>query len=118
MRNLRLAASAAVLAVLVLSAGRAGPAVPERASSLACTPHGLSTAFSGPFTLQSIDNFGCAGAWAFVWATVGTGDHQIGVTEVLRFDASRRSWAMASRLRWCKPGLLPELVYRQGCFSN
>lgn len=118
MRYLRLAASVAVLAVLVLGAGRAGPAVSQRASSSACTPHGISTAFNGHFTLQSIDNFGCAGAWAFVWATVGTGNHEIGVTEVLRFDASRQSWVMASRLRWCKPGLLPELVYRQGCFSN
>lgn len=118
MRYFRVAATAALLIGLVLADARAGPTSSGPASSAACTPKALSGAFGGQLKLQSIDNFGCAGGWAFIWATVGTGPQEIGVTEVVRFSPSASRWSVVSRLKWCKPALLPELVYRQGCFSN
>ncbi len=87
-------------------------------SSGACTPDALSRAFTGPFRLQSIDSFGCSGAWAYVWATVGSGPQEIGVTEVLRHDVASESWRFVSRQQYCHPGLIPDFIYRKGCFSN
>ena len=118
MRSLRLVATGALLTGLVCAALRAGPSSSESVASVACTPHALALAFDGSLRLQSIDSFGCAGDWAFLWATVGTGPRETGVTEVVRYYPTTAAWTFVSRLRWCKPSLLPELVYRQGCFSN
>lgn len=118
MRYFRIAATAALLIGLFLADARAGPTSPEVASSTTCSPNALSEVFGGQLKLQSIDRFGCVGGWAFIWATVGIGAQEIGVTEVVRFSPSASRWSIVSRLKWCKPALLPELVYRQGCFSN
>lgn len=87
-------------------------------SSAACTPDTLGRAFTGAFRLQSIDSFGCSGDWAYAWATVGSGSHEVGVTEVLRYDRLNEVWSFVSRQQYCHSGMLPELVYRKGCFSN
>lgn len=68
--------------------------------------------------LTAVQKYGCEGQWAFVWATVGTGIHAIGVTEVLNFNASVGHWRQVSRLNDCKASILPSVVYYQGCFSN
>jgi hypothetical protein len=74
---------------------------------------------SQSFHVMSVDNFGCAGKFAFLWATVGTTEvNAIGVTEVLQFKSGDQRWALVSRLKYCHPTTLPTLVYRQGCFSN
>jgi hypothetical protein len=117
-RYFRIAATAALVIGLVLADARAGPTSIELASSTTCSPTALSEAFGGPLKLQSIDKFGCAGDWAFIWATVGISTQEVGVTDVVRFSPSASRWSIVSRLKWCKPALLPELVYRQGCFSN
>ena len=83
-----------------------------------CVPEALSAPFTGPLELQSIQHYGCEGNWAFVWATVGTGAHEIGVTEVLAYDEQRGQWTFANRAVVCKPSTLPPLVYHEGCFSN
>lgn len=87
-------------------------------SSAACTPDELARAFTGPLRLQTIDSFGCSGDWAYVWATVGSGYQEIGVTEVLRHNPVQGAWFFVSRQRYCHPGLLPDFIYRKGCFSN
>jgi hypothetical protein len=84
-----------------------------------CTPSALSQAVNGAFRVMSVDNFGCAGKFAFLWATVGTTEaNAIGVTEVLQFKTLNQRWALVSRLKYCHPTKLPTLVYKQGCFSN
>jgi len=118
MKFLRAAATTALVLALAFAAGRAGPSSTEKEWSTACTPNALAKAFGGQFALRSIESFGCAEGWAFAWATVGVGPQEIGVTEVLRFNSSTTGWSFVSRLQWCKPGRLPDLVYRQGCFSN
>ena len=83
-----------------------------------CTTSTLGQAFGGELHLSSIQNYGCEGAWAYVWATVGTGEHAIGVTEVLSYSVTRGRWSIVSRLADCKASILPHVIYRQGCFSN
>jgi hypothetical protein len=112
-----------VLAVLVVAAlvvlslqttssfATAEPPVP-------CTTSALGQAFDGQFHLDSIQNYGCEGSWAYVWATVGKGFAAIGVTEVLAYNAASARWSLVSRATDCKPSILPSVIYRQGCFSN
>jgi hypothetical protein len=118
MKSVRRVVAAVVLVFLVVlsfrttsSAASAGPPVP-------CTTASLGQAFDGQFHLSSIQNYGCEGSWAFVWATVGTGEEAIGVTEVLAFSTSAQRWSIVSRATDCKASILPDVVYRQGCFSN
>ena len=118
MKNVRLAVAAlVVIALVVLSfqtTSRSASAVPP----VPCTTASLGQAFGGQFHLSSIQNYGCEGSWAFVWATVGTGEQAIGVTEVLAYSSSAQRWAIVSRATDCKASILPSVVYRQGCFSN
>jgi hypothetical protein len=82
-----------------------------------CTTSTLGEAFQHP-TLASIQNFGCESHWAHVWATVGRGFGQIGVTEVLHYDATAQHWLIVSRAADCKASILPSVIYHQGCFLN
>jgi hypothetical protein len=68
--------------------------------------------------LASIQQYGCEGEWAYAWATVGTGEHAIGVTQVMHFERATHRWVFVSRGRDCKASILPSVVYRLGCFSN
>lgn len=68
---------------------------------------------------MSVQNFGCEGQFAYLWATVGTNSvDAIGVTEVLRFKSATQNWTIVSRQKYCHPHDLPTFVYRLGCFSN
>jgi hypothetical protein len=65
-----------------------------------------------------VQQFGCEGRFAYLWATVGTNEADaIGVTEVLTFAPSQR-WKLVSRAKYCHPTLMPEFIYKLGCFSN
>jgi hypothetical protein len=118
MGYLRALASVVLLASVVFFSARVSSASSLNASPAGCTPALLAEAFSGPFQLKSIDAFGCSGAWAYAWATVGTGPQEVSVTEVLRYNAGSAKWAFVSRQQYCRAGLLPRLVYEKGCFSN
>jgi hypothetical protein len=83
-----------------------------------CTSVALGDAFAGHFNLTSMQKFGCEGGWAYAWATVGTGEQAIGVTQVMHFDRASQKWVFVSRERDCTASILPSVVYRQGCFSN
>lgn len=84
-----------------------------------CSPLALSEPFHGAFRVMSVQNFGCAQDFAYLWATVGTNDQDaIGVTEVLRFKVPTQRWTVVSRLKYCHPKTLPTFVYKLGCFSN
>lgn len=89
---------------------------PEAAS---CSSPALSDALHGAFRVMSVQNFGCAQDFAYLWATVGTNEQNaIGVTEVLKFLEPTHRWAVVSRLKYCHPKTLPTFVYKLGCFSN
>ncbi|MGD0852378.1 MAG: hypothetical protein ABSA07_03360 [Acidimicrobiales bacterium] len=118
MKLSRLVIAVLVLVALVVlslrttsSAASANPPVP-------CTTAALGQAFDGEFHLSSIQNYGCEGEWAYAWATVGTGQEAIGVTEVLAYNESSEKWALVSRATDCKATILPSVIYHQGCFSN
>jgi len=84
-----------------------------------CSSNALSQAVNGAFRVMSVQNFGCAGDFAYLWATVGTNEADaIGVTEVLKFRPSTQHWVLVSREKYCHPSTLPAFIYKQGCFSN
>jgi hypothetical protein len=110
--------AALVLITLVVLSFRTTSSSALAAPPVPCTTSALGRAFDGQFHLASIQNFGCEGQWAYVWATVGTGEQAIGVTEVLAYDATSGRWAIVSRSVDCKASILPDVIYHQGCFSN
>lgn len=118
MKVFRLAVSLLLLATMLVAASRVTATSSPAMVVVPCNAAALSAPFTGSMRFDSFDNFGCQGSWAFVWATVGLAPHEIGVTEVLRFDRPAGVWRIMSRLTYCKPHLLPNVVYRQGCFSN
>ena len=118
MKLIRLVASLLLLAAMLIGAARVSATSSPAMVIVPCDASALAAPFTGSMRFDSFDNFGCQGAWAYVWATVGLAPHEIGVTEVLRFDESAGAWRIMSRLTYCKPHVLPSVVYRQGCFSN
>lgn len=101
----------------VVASGRTAASTAMPAST-PCYPGALAGAFSGALSLDSIDRFGCAGEWAFAWATVGSGSQEVSVTEVLRFDPVLGRWRFVSRESVCGTSALPAFVDAGGCHSN
>jgi hypothetical protein len=114
----RLVVAAMVLIALVALSFRTTSSSASAVPPVPCTTSALGQAFDDQFHLASIQNFGCEGEWAYVWATIGTGEQAIGVTEVLAYDAPSGRWAIVSRAVDCKASILPGVIYHQGCFSN
>jgi hypothetical protein len=86
-----------------------------------CTSSALSAAYSGASPgdrVDAVNSFGCVGTWAYLWATIGKGVGEVGVTDVLHFDDTTNKWQNASRLRYCMHQLLPAYVEFWGCNSN
>jgi hypothetical protein len=117
MKESRLAVVALVIAALLALSFRTTSHSESAAPAIPCTTSALGGAFQHP-TLASIQNFGCEGHWAYVWATVGRGFGEIGVTEVLTYNLTAHHWRIVSRLADCKASILPSVIYHQGCFSN
>jgi hypothetical protein len=86
-------------------------------ASVPCNASALAGAYSH---VDSVASFGCVGSWAYLWATVGKGPSEVGVTEVLHYDVTTTEWKNASRLRYCEDdvGVLPAYVKYWGCNSN
>jgi hypothetical protein len=115
---LRPLAAAVILITLVVLSFRTTCSTSVAAPAVPCTTAALGAAFDGQFHLASIQNYGCEEQWAYVWATVGTGEEAIGVTEVLDYETMSARWAIVSRATYCKATILPSVIYHQGCFSN
>jgi hypothetical protein len=118
MRVLRLAGAAVVFVAAIVLSVRTSCTIASAAPPIPCTSTALGRAFDAHYHLSSIQNFGCEGNWAFVWATVGTGEYAFGVTEVMEFHATSSQWSLVSRATDCKATILPSVIYHQGCFSN
>lgn len=116
MKALRLLCTLVVLVAMGLALGRASSADSKAPLSTPCSASAISAHLTN---VLSVQNYGCEAGWAFLWATVGPNESEaVGVTEVLRFSTPRQDWFVVSRLTYCKPGVMPEYVYRLGCFSN
>ena len=118
MKWFRLAAALFVVAALGLGVSRASAQSRTFPISTPCNAAELSTPYNGPLKVDSVASFGCVGPWAYLWATVGNGVHEIGVTEVLHYDSTASRWQNASRLTYCNHHRLPRYVERWGCNSN
>lgn len=117
-RSVRLVLSFAVVALLVTAASGARESRAPQYRAGECSGPSLSAAFTGALLVSDVASYACEDDWAYLWATVGSGAHAVGVTEVLHFDVTRDVWRVSSRLKVCSPRVLPTLIYRQGCFSN
>jgi hypothetical protein len=115
-KALRLLCSLAVLVAMGFALGRATSSESRLPLSTPCSASAISAHLTN---VRSVQNYGCESGWAFLWATVGPNEAEaVGVTEVLHFSTPRQDWFVVSRLTYCKPGVMPEYVYRLGCFSN
>lgn len=117
MRTLRLVGSALLLGALAAAVTRTTSSA-ANASEAHCTQVELAAAFDGQLQLDSFQKFGCVDGWAFTWATVGSGQSEVSVTEVLQFLPIEQRWMLVTRQFDCTPDVLPPSIYRQGCFSN
>ncbi len=61
---------------------------------------------------------GCEGSWSYLWAEVASETQIVEVTVVLKWRPDLNRWLPTDRAVTCVEGLLPETIYRQGCFSN
>lgn len=118
MKSLRLVLATLVLVALVVASTRTSSSASSVPPQAPCNTDALSLAFTGNLQLSSFQNYGCEGDWAFAWATVGSGEQAIGVTEVLEYSPAAHSWSLVSRATDCKPSILPTDIYKLGCFSN
>jgi hypothetical protein len=110
-----------VVAVVVIVAALAffvsQPTCSRRAfpSAVACNASAISAAYQ---QVDSVQSFGCVGQFSYLWATVGKGEGEIGVTEVAHYDLATSSWKNLSRLHYCVDHRLPSYVQFWGCNSN
>jgi len=118
MKWLRLGAVLVVLVALSVATSKALCADSSFPPPIPCTAPALSAPYTGDLKVVSVASFGCVGQWAYLWATVGKGVQEIGVTEVLHYDLVTRRWANASREKYCGHHLLPKYVDYWGCNSN
>jgi hypothetical protein len=118
MRWLKIAAGLALVIGLGFAAAHATCRQRAFPLSLPCNASALSAPYHGPLKVVSVASFGCEGRFAYLWATVGKGAEEIGVTEVLAYDESIGVWENASRLTYCVHHRLPAYVRYWGCNSN
>jgi hypothetical protein len=118
MKVTRLIAATVLFVALVVASFHSTSTSTSATVPAPCSVAALAEGFTGQLTLTSMQRYGCEGEWAYAWATVGTGQQAIGVTQVLHFEVASQRWVIASRERECKASILPSIVYRLGCFSN
>lgn len=118
-KSLRIVAALLVAGALGWAVSRPSTTTDKGPEAASCSSPALSEALHGAFRVMSVQNFGCAQDFAYLWATIGTNEQDaIGVTEVLQFKVPTQRWVVVSRLKYCHPTTLPTFVYKLGCFSN
>jgi hypothetical protein len=118
MKSIRAGAVVVLLVALGVAATRVSSTSRAFPVAAPCSADALAEPYSGPLKVQSVQSFGCVGQWAYLWATVGKGIQEIGVTEVLHYNATSLAWRNASRLTYCDHHRLPTYVEYWGCNSN
>lgn len=104
-----------VVAALAYGVSQVNCTARAAAPVIPCNASAISSAYR---EVDSVQSFGCEGQYAYLWATVGHGEGEIGVTEVARYNLDTSSWRNASRLRYCFHHRLPTYVEFWGCNSN
>jgi hypothetical protein len=112
-RALRLAGAVVVAGSLLLVAARATATASPSPVGAPCTASALTSQLTN---VESVQDFGCAGPWAYLWATLSVSSNQISVTELMSYASG--TWRPVSRATYCHPGVLPDLIYHRACFSN
>ncbi|MEI8148108.1 MAG: hypothetical protein WCG62_03405 [Actinomycetes bacterium] len=121
MQQFRLALAAlCAMSVLVLGATRSSATQSSIAAPESCAAQLLTDGVNaaGSARVVAVTRFACEGSWAYLWADVNVGTETIGVTMVLKWRPDLNSWWPTDRAVTCVEGLLPETIYRPGCFSN
>jgi hypothetical protein len=114
----RIVASLGILVALGVGAANATCHESAFAVVAPCSASALSAPYHGDLAVVSVQSFGCDNGFAYLWATVGKGEQEIGVTETLRYDVATASWQNASRSTYCVHHRLPKYVQFWGCNSN
>ena len=115
-----LVAVIALLGLFGVATTAKGEFLTVHATATHCTASAMSEGVNhvGSGRVVSVQKFGCVDNWAFLWADVATGPVTIGVTNVMQWRPDLAEWRSVDRMVVCRPDFLPEIVYRQGCFSN
>jgi hypothetical protein len=110
----------ALASVTAVTTHASGDIIVRHATAKFCSATSLSDGVNeaGDSRVVAVQKFGCVGDWAFLWADVTAGLTTIGVTNVMRWRPDLNGWRSVDRMVVCRPDVLPEIVYRQGCFSN
>jgi hypothetical protein len=115
MKWFRAVGAVVIVAALALFVSQSSSLSRTFPAVVACNASAISAAYR---EVDSVQSFGCAGQFAYLWATVGKGEGEIGVTEVAHYDLSTSTWKNASRLHYCVDHRLPSYVQFWGCNSN
>lgn len=115
MKWFRLAACAVILAALIVFVTKPSSSASTFPPSVPCSAAALSAAYHD---VDSVQSYGCAGDYGYLWATVGTGPGEIGVTELLAYDATTGEWKNALRANYCEGTTLPAYIEQRACNSN
>ena len=113
MKALRLAGAVILAGSLLLVAARVTASASPSLLGAPCTSSALTSHLSN---VESVQDYGCAGPWAYLWATLTVSDNQVSVTELMSYASG--TWRPVSRATYCHPGVLPDPVYHRACFSN
>ena len=113
MKALRLAGAVILAGSLLLFAARATATASPSSVGAPCTASALTSHLTN---VASVQDYGCTGPWAYLWATLSVSSTQISVTELMSYASG--TWRPVSRSTYCHPGVLPDPVYHRACFSN
>lgn len=115
MRWLRLIACVVALGALAVTVSKPSSSASTFPQTAPCTVANLTAAYHD---VDSVSNFGCVGDYAYLWATVGSGPGEIGVTELLTYNTVKGMWENAPRASYCTGNILPAYIEQQACNSN
>ena len=94
------------------SSSSAGSAAPCTHSAIAAA----ATSDSSLGQVNSVDNFGCSGTWAYANVSVGSGSGAFDAVIVLQAQGS--TWSVADRGNACNNHLVPSNIYTQACTTS
>jgi hypothetical protein len=88
-------------------------------TAIACTKSLITAAAMNSSTVGAVtalNDFGCAGSWAYADVTVGSGSASFDAVIVLQAHGS--SWSVADRGSACNDHLVPSAIYTRACTTS
>ena len=120
-KQFRIVAAVGIAAsLLVFGFSRTSALQSSVAAPSSCTAASVADGVNNAGLAQvvSVSALGCEESWAYLWADITAGSETIGVTVVLKWRPDLNGWRPTDRVVTCVKGVLPEVIYTQGCFSN